>query len=89
MCACEFSDLFIHDRLVFYCLTTVSFRKRRGHQPTGPAKATGFSSVTEMLTAEDSDNGKVGNSMNGSLENLGTLKITVADFVICCIIFFI
>ncbi|XP_047955407.1 uncharacterized protein LOC125201369 isoform X3 [Salvia hispanica] len=32
--------------------------KRRGHQPTGPAKATGFSSVTEMLTAEDSDNGK-------------------------------
>ncbi|XP_042026191.1 uncharacterized protein LOC121773403 isoform X2 [Salvia splendens] len=43
--------------------------KRRGHQPTGAAKATGFASVNEMLTAEGSDNGKVGNSMNGSLEN--------------------
>ncbi|XP_042030985.1 uncharacterized protein LOC121777707 isoform X2 [Salvia splendens] len=36
--------------------------KRRGHQPIGAltsaAKATGFSSVTEMLTAEGSDNGK-------------------------------
>ncbi|XP_042027962.1 uncharacterized protein LOC121775066 [Salvia splendens] len=47
--------------------------KRRGLQPMGvltnAAKATGFSSVTEMPTAEGSDNGTVGNAMNGSLEN--------------------
>ncbi|XP_042027090.1 cell division cycle-associated protein 7-like [Salvia splendens] len=47
--------------------------KRRGLQPMGiltsAAKATGFSPVTEMLTVEGSDHGKVGNAMNGSLEN--------------------
>ncbi|XP_042029648.1 uncharacterized protein LOC121776540 isoform X3 [Salvia splendens] len=50
--------------------------KRRGLQPMGvltnAAKATGFSSITEMPTAdsaEGSDTGKVGKDMNGSLEN--------------------
>lgn len=61
----------------------VSFRKRRGHQPTGvftnTEKEVGFSSVSEMLIAERLNHENVGTATNASPENVGALKITVTD----------
>lgn len=56
-----------------------TFRKRRGHQPTGilitTAKATGFSSVSEMLhkSADRTNNEKDCADMTADHEKVGTL----------------
>lgn len=80
MCACESSDIFFF--MFIRCsrvnLNRAPFRKRKGHEPTGQlsntAKATGFSSVTEMLKSAECLNHEYGGSgRNGSLENVSTL----------------
>lgn len=71
---------FPNDLLVFSLFPNfASFRKRRGHQPTGilitTAKATGFSSVSEMLLkgAERLNHEKIGADMVASLKKVGIL----------------
>lgn len=81
-------------------LNRAPFRKQKGHEPTGQlsnkAKATGFSSVTEMLlkSAERLNHENGGSGMSVSLENVGTLTkfhyascLTMCTSVLKCFLF--